>query len=48
MENPTHLKKLNINIHKGKLFKKRMLKNNAKPPLSPEKAIALFKLKFNL
>ncbi len=43
MVNPTQEGKINMN-----LYNKTIGKRNAKIKMSPEKAIALYKLKFNL
>ena len=48
MVDPTQEQKINMNLFNNNLYKKTIGKRNAKIKMSPEKAIALYKLKFNL
>ena len=48
MVNPTQEGKINMNLFNNNLYKKTIGKRNLKNQMSPEKAIALYKLKFNL
>ena len=48
MVNPTQEGKIDMNLFNNKLYKMTIGKRNPKKQMSPEKAIALYKLKFNL